>query len=225
MVDVDRRSVLRERASPSRISANVAAVAATDDYTVTSSAGFLVGSLVFGSASRTPRTTACTSNERHYGRNARFDERTRLSTKRRNANAKTLEVVGYQFPADDVRLRCRRRVRLTSATIDMTTLGLIPGEFVFLGGDAAGNAVRDVDPGYARVAAITATHIDFDKTTFTAGADAGAGKSIRMFFGTVVRNEADPDLIVRHELYVERLLGNDDDGVQSEVIERASSTN
>lgn len=199
---------------------NVAAVAASDDYTVTSSVGFKVNSIVLG------KGFANAANNGLHVLNAITDA-THISTadaltdEALNAAA-SVEVVGFQFPAADVALTVVGGVlRLTSATIDMTTLGLIPGEWNFLGGDAAGTHFDGFAPGYVRVAAITATHIDFDKTSTAPAADAGVGKTIRLFFGTVVRNEADPDLIVRHELYVERLLGRDADGVQSEVIERA----
>jgi hypothetical protein len=169
----------------------VAAVAATDDYTVTSSVGFHVNSLVLGSGF---------ANAANNGLNVvdAIPDATHVSTtgaladEALNAAAK-VEVVGYQFPVGDVSLTIVGGVlRLTSATIDMTTLGLIPGEFVFQGGDAVGNQFATVLPGYCRVAAVTATHIDFDKTTMAAGADVGAGKTIRLFFGNVVRNEDDP---------------------------------
>lgn len=205
------------RAKPNQT--DVAAVAASSDFTVTSSAGFLAGSLLFGSG------FANAANNGLHPCDGITDA-THISTsdalvdEALNAAAK-IEVVGYEFPAGDVALTVVGGVlRLTSATVDMTTLGLIPGEFVFQGGDNVANQFAGVLPGYARVSAITATHIDFDKTTFAAAADTGVGKTIRLFFGTVVRNEDDPDLIVRHELYVERLLGKDADGVQSEVIER-----
>lgn len=199
---------------------NVAAVAATDDYTVGSSTGFHVNSIVFGSG------FANAANNGLHVLNAITDA-THISTadaltdEALNATAK-VQVVGYQFPAGDLAATVVGGVfRLTSATIDPTTLGLIPGEWAFIGGDAAGEHFATVAQGYGRVSAITSTHIDFDKTTFAAGADAGAAKTVRLFFGTIVRNEADPTLITRHELYVERLLGNDADGVQSEVVERA----
>lgn len=200
---------------------NVAAVASTDDYTVADSTGFLVGSLVFGVGFADPannglKTCNGIPNATHISTSAA------LADEAVNAAA-SVEVVGYEFPAGDVVLTIVGGVlRMTSATINPTTFGLIPGEFAFLGGDAAGTQFALNSPGYARVSAVAATYVDFDKTTFTAAADAGVGKTIRMFFGTVVRNEADPDLIVQHELYVERLLGRDADGVQSEVIERAT---
>lgn len=199
---------------------NVAAVAATDDYTVTSSVGFKVGSLVLGSgfaiaANNVLNVVDAIPDATHVSTSGA------LADEALNANAK-IEAVGFQFPASDVALTIVGGVlRLTSATIDMTTLGLIPGEWNFLGGDAAGTHFDGFAPAYVRVSAVTATHIDFDKTSTAAAADAGVGKTIRLFFGTVVRNEGDPDLIVRHELFVERLLGRDADGVQSEVIERA----
>lgn len=199
---------------------NVAAVAASDDYTVASSAGFLVGSLVFGSGFAQAANNGLNKVDA-------IPDATHVSTSGAladeavNAAAK-IEVVGYEFPAGDVALTIvGGKLRMTSAAINPTTFGLIPGEWAFLGGDAAGTKFALNPPGYARVSTVAATYVEFDKTTFAAVADAGAAKTIRLFFGNVVRNENDPDLIVRHELYIERLLGRDDVGVQSEVIERA----
>jgi hypothetical protein len=111
--------------------------------------------------------------------------------------------------------------RLSSAAIDCTTFGLIPGEWCFVGGQAGGNRFGDVVPGYARVASADADGINFDKTTFTVGAgDDGTGTTLQLFFGTVIRNEDDPDLIVKYEQLVERTLGRDDDGRQSEYLNK-----
>jgi hypothetical protein len=211
--------VLLRRCARQGNSANVAAVAATDDFTVDSSADFLSGSLVFAKG-----FDNAANNGLHLCNG--ITDATHISTASALTDeaagaAKIVQVVGYQFPADDVTIAVVGGVaRLTSATIDLTTLGLIPGEYVFVGGQAAGNQFGAVLPGYCRVADVTATHIDFDKTTMVVGAgDDGVGTTLQIFFGTVIRNEDDPDDIVKYTHTVERTLGRDEDGRQSEYID------
>lgn len=197
---------------------SAAAVAATNDFTVASTAGMLVNSLLFAKG-----FTSGANNGLHVCNGV--TDGTHVSTSSALADeggavGKIVRVVGYQFPAGDiVASLVGAFFRLTSTAIDLTTLGLAPGEWVFIGGDLAGNQLDPALTGYARIAAITAGHIDFDKTTFTAAADDGAGTTLRVFFGTVVKNEVDPNLIVKYTHTIERTLGSDADGRQSEYID------
>jgi hypothetical protein len=106
------------------------------------------------------------------------------------------------------------RPRLTSTVLDFTTLGFIPGEWVFLGGDAAGTffVSADVDgnlvnTGFCRVFSITANELVFDKTQFTMVDEASAAETMRLFYGDVLRNEPDPVDIVQKSFQAERTLG------------------
>lgn len=100
-----------------------------------------------------------------------------------------------------------------------TTLGLVPGEFIYVGGDGdAFNFTEAVNQGFARVHAITDdTHMSFDKTQETFVADAGTGKTVQLFFGRVLKNESDSNLIKRRTYNVERTLGAPDDAEPSQV--------
>jgi len=133
--------------------------------------------------------------------------------------AANLSVVGHQFASGDVAITMIGGLpALTSATVNMTTLGLIPGEWVFIGGDATINHFA-VSTGFARVATITTTDLIFDKAGWTPiAADSGVGKTIQIFFGTLIRNESDPALIKRRSYDLERTLGNDAVGIQSEHV-------
>jgi hypothetical protein len=201
-------------------SANVAAVSATDDYTVDSSTDMLVGSIVLGAG-----FTETANNGIHVLNG--ITDATHVSTgdalvDEAAGASKTLTVVGYQFPAADVvATLVGGTFVLTSATIDPTTFGLIPGEWLFIGGQAAGNRLGAAAAltGYARLKEATADALIFDKTTFTAAADDGADTTLQIFFGTVIRNEDDPDLIVKYTHTVERTLGRDEDGRHSEYID------
>lgn len=128
-------------------------------------------------------------------------------------------VVGFQFPSADVSITMSGSlVRLTSAATVMTTLGLIPGEWIYIGGDAVGTTFSN-NKGFARVATISANYLEFDKVTWTTpGAEAGTGKTIRVWFGSVLKNESDPNLIKRRTYHVERTLGSDANGVMSEYL-------
>lgn len=130
----------------------------------------------------------------------------------------SLSVIGFTFPADDVSVVMSGNLaRLTSAATDMTSLGIVPGEWIFVGGDLSTSTLA-TNKGFARVGAITATYLEFDKTAWAPVAEAGAGKSISVYLGTVIKNEDDPSLIVRKTYQFERTLGNDADGVQSQYV-------
>lgn len=131
-----------------------------------------------------------------------------------------LSVVGYQFPAGDVAFQAPAGdlPRLVATATDMSTLGLIPGEWIFLGGDGAGFQFDGGNIGFARVRSISATTLIFDKIDWAASAQTGAGKTIRIFFGDVIKNENDPALIRARSVQIRRTLGRDADGVQSEYL-------
>ena len=106
---------------------------------------------------------------------------------------------------------------LTSTSGAMPFANALPGSWVFIGGDVANSKfVNNV--GYARIKTASLQALTFDQTTFNPVTEAGAGKSIQLFMGTVVRNEKDPDLIKRRSYQFERTLGKDAAGTQSEYL-------
>jgi hypothetical protein len=130
-----------------------------------------------------------------------------------------LQVIGFQFPSADVSIVMNGSIpRLTASVTVMTGLGLIPGEWVQLGGDLTAETFA-VNKGFARIGAITATYIEFDKVTWASpGAEAGTGKTIRLYMGTVVKNENTPSLIVRQSYQFERTLGSDANGTMAQYV-------
>lgn len=132
--------------------------------------------------------------------------------------AASLEVVGMQGASGDISMTYAGGVcQLVSASNAFAKLTLIPGQWVFIGGDAAGSAFATVK-GYARVSVVTAGALTLDKTTFTPVADAGVGKTVEIFTGSVLRSEDNPANIVRRSFQFERTLGNDASGVQSQYV-------
>lgn len=132
----------------------------------------------------------------------------------------SLEAIGYVFPAGDLALTVVGATAvLTSATINPTTFGLTVGEWIYVGGDAAGEAYAVSPRFFGRVSAVNATQIIFDLTI--AGvpvADAGAAKTIKIFFGKVLRDAVVIAQMKRRSYQLERTLGDDGGGTQSEYV-------
>lgn len=132
------------------------------------------------------------------------------------ASAK-IEVVGFQFPSADVSIALNGNlVRLTSVATNMTTLGLIAGEWVYMGADLVANTFAN-NKGWARISVISANYLEFDKTDWTGVVEAGTGKTIRLYFGNIIKNEVGA-LIKRRTYNVERTLGQDANGTMSEYL-------
>ena len=143
----------------------VAAVASTNDYTVSSSAGLMVGHLVIA------KGFDIAGNNGVRALNGITDA-THVSVASGLADeaasaAQTLEVIGFQFTAGDVSIAVvSGKAVLSGAAIDMNNFGLVPGQWVFVGGDAVGEKFATIDQFYARVYDISndGSTIRFDKT-------------------------------------------------------------
>lgn len=211
----------REKATTASIKAPAIAltgVTAIDDKYAAASglATFLVGGLIFASG----MTMAANNGLKHViSKDAvSVGVSESLEDETPSAGAK-IETVGFEFPTADVALTINGgKVRMTSAATDLTTLGLIPGEWVFLGGDDTVNTFGATATGFCRIGALTSTYMEFDKTDFDPVALAGAGKKIQLFFGTFIQNEATRNLIKRRTYHVERTLDQDEDGEMAEYL-------
>ena len=126
--------------------------------------------------------------------------------------------VGLQGTAGDLDVDATGNLpTLTSTTIDFTTLGLIPGEWIFIGGDlAADQFTNAVNNGFARIRSIAATILTLDKTPATMVTEASTTETIRLFFGRVLKNETGT-LIKRRTYQLERTLGAPDDTLPAEI--------
>jgi hypothetical protein len=131
-----------------------------------------------------------------------------LTTDASPASDATIRVVGHQFASGDAEILVTGSVaQLTTTTKDLTQLSLIPGEWVYIGGDSAGTEfAQAANNGWARVSVVTANAVTFDKTQGTMVTDDGTGKTIRIFVGDAIKNESDPALIVRRSYQLERSL-------------------
>lgn len=116
--------------------------------------------------------------------------------------------VGLEATAGDIDVDVSgSRPALTSTTVDFTSQGLVVGEWIFIGGDAADNQFTNaVNNGYARVRLITANRLEFDKTQNTMVVEASTAENIHLYFGRVLKDETGSD-IVRRTYQMERELG------------------
>lgn len=148
-----------------------------------------------------------------------------------NANAR-IEVVGYRFTVSTLNVvnsgsSFPTLVRASGA-VDFTTLGLVPGEWIWIGGDATVNQfVTAANNTWGRVHSVAAGSITLDRTGSTLVAETGTSLQIDIYFGKVVKNESNPTLQVRRSYTLQRKMGAPDTAqptqIQSEYVKGAVS--
>lgn len=193
-------------------------------YSVASTTGFLVGSLVKGQGFANAANngvdvvTAVTADV-----SVAAAQTTAEASPPARAN---IRVVGFSGASADIAVDAAGALpALTSTALNFTTLGLVVGQWVFVGGDlGAQQFTNALNNGFKRVRTITANRLVFDKSDGVMVTEAGTGLTIRLFFGDVLRNETGA-LIRRRSYNIERTLGAPDDSapgsVQSEVLKGA----
>lgn len=136
------------------------------------------------------------------------------------ASTAKMSTVGFQGAAGDIDVDASGSLpTLTSTTLDFTTLGLIPGEWVYIGGDTASSAFSDTNNnGFVRIRSVEANVLTLDKAQGTMVTEASTTETIQLFFGArVLKNESDTSLIKRRTYQLERTLGAPDDAAPSDV--------
>lgn len=103
------------------------------------------------------------------------------------AAAARLKVVGFEGAAGDITANANG---LGSTALNFTTLGLLVGQWVNVGGASAPFrfAITPANNGWARITRITANQLDLDNRPAGWGVDAGTGITLRVFIGDVLRN-------------------------------------
>jgi hypothetical protein len=195
----------------------------TSLHNVASTTGFLVGSLIKGQ-----NFTNSVNNDLNEIASLIADTSitttTALITEGTPPSRANIRVVGIASAAGDIDVDNSGDLpTYTSTVLDFTTLGLVEGQWIFVGGDTAGTnfLTNAVNGGWKRVKSIAANILTVDKADADMVTEANAAQTIQIFFGDVLRNEAD-SLIVRRSYNVERTLGAPDDSspgdIQSEIL-------
>jgi hypothetical protein len=98
-----------------------------------------------------------------------------------------VSIAGVRAAAGDLSINAAGN--LVSVALDFTTLGLIKGQVIHIGGiDALRQFANPANTGFARIAAITAKLITLEKRDQPFVADPGAGVAVDILFGQFVRN-------------------------------------
>lgn len=190
-----------------------------DEYEVASTTGFQVGSLIIGK-----NFAQSANNALNVVTAIVADVSVEVADGQLVAEASPpadaeIFVVGFEGAAGDIDVDVTGDyATLTSTTLDFTTLGLIPGEWIFVGGDAASTQfVNSVNNGFKRVKSISANALVLDKSGGTMVTEASTTETIRLFFGRVLKNESDPTLQQRQTVQLERTLGAPDDAQPTQI--------
>jgi len=106
---------------------------------------------------------------------------------------------------------------MTSSANNLNLLGLIPGEFIFIGGDSAGTRFSNAaNNGIKRIRSVAAGSLTFDKSDLAMVTEASTAETVQFFFGRVLKNEL-ANLIVRQTFQLERAMGAPDTAQPTQV--------
>jgi len=215
---------LRRKGEENPISVTVQA--GDDTYDLADSTGFVAGHLIFASGFTNAGNNGLKTVTAIDSVATDVSVAETLTAEASPPTDALIVAVGYEAAAGDLQIDASGTLPLlTSTTLDFTTLGLVPGEWIFIGGDTtADQFFNAVNNGFARVKSITANALTLDKTQGTMvtddGTDTGSGGTalaIRLWFGRVLKNESDPTLIVRRSYNLERTLGAPDTATPSAI--------
>ena len=133
------------------------------------------------------------------------------------ASAK-ITVVGFEAAAGDLVVDTTGPLpALTSTALDFTTLGVIPGEFIFIGGDSA--PVQFASPennGIKRIRSVSANRLVLDKSDKPMVAEPGTGLAVQIYLGRVIKNEL-ANRIIRRTFQLERQMGAPDTDFPNQI--------
>lgn len=109
----------------------------------------------------------------------------------------TVEVCGYQGASGTLQIDADGNL-ISVAGVDFTTLGLVVGQHIWIGGETSATSFATATHrGICRVTAIAAAKLTLDNKTSgtlaSGAADAGAGKTIQIFYGRTIRGVATTD--------------------------------
>lgn len=135
--------------------------------------------------------------------------------------------VGVQLSAGDLDVSAPLGAypSYTTTTLDFTDFGLIPGEWIFVGGDDEDFAFTNAaNNGFKRIKSVAANALVIDRTVSDMVVEASTTETVRIFFGRVLKNELGAN-VVRRSYTLERKLGAPDTAspgsIQAEYVKGA----
>ncbi len=189
-----------------------------DEYEVALTAGFLVGSIIEGQ-NFTNAANNAVNEVTVISTDASVEVADALLVAEASPPATArIVVVGHAAATSDLDVDATGAFpALTSSVLDFTTLGLIEGEWIFVGGDGASeDFVNAANNGFKRIRIIAANRLDFDKSDLTMITETGTSLDIKLYFGRVLKNELGA-LIVKRSYQQERQLGAPDDALPAQI--------
>ena len=101
-----------------------------------------------------------------------------------------IRAVGFIGASGDITATTVSGNALLSTTLDFTTMPLVVGDWVKVGGALVGEQFVGTaeNNGYCRISAIAAGRLSFDSVPTGWATDAGSGKTIKVWFAEYIRN-------------------------------------
>lgn len=128
----------------------------------------------------------------------------------------TIVKVGRQYAAGVLDVDAAGTLPAITGTA-LDTLGLVPGEWIFVGGDATlTHFVNAVNNGFKQVATITATRIEFKKSITVMVTESSTAETVQLFIPRTLKNEVGA-LIKRRTYQLEQTLGAPDNASPTQI--------
>jgi len=98
------------------------------------------------------------------------------------------QIVGYQFEKGELSISVNgETVTFLCRKTDPSLLGIVAGQWVFIGDDNPGSAFKH-NVGYARMKHFNSASFDVDGLTWDPHNDSGENLSIKIYFGEFIKS-------------------------------------